>query len=34
MVQNDEKVYGVSKERLELLFDVGTFVELGGSDLE
>ncbi|MBE6596163.1 MAG: hypothetical protein E7641_00695 [Ruminococcaceae bacterium] len=29
MVQNDEKVYGVSKERLELLFDVGTFVELG-----
>ncbi len=29
MVQNDEKVYGLSKERLESLFDVGTFVELG-----
>lgn len=29
MIQNDEKVYGVSKERLESLFDVGTFVELG-----
>ena len=29
MVQNDEKVYGVSKARLDLLFDVGTFVELG-----
>jgi len=29
MVQNDQKVYGVSKERIESLFDVGTFVELG-----
>ncbi|MBQ8141029.1 MAG: hypothetical protein IJ038_04975 [Clostridia bacterium] len=29
MVQIDEKVYGVSKERIESLFDVGTFVELG-----
>ena len=29
MVKNGEKVYGVSKERLERLFDVGTFVELG-----
>ena len=29
MVQNDEKVYGLSKERLESLFDAGTFVELG-----
>ena len=29
MVQNDGKVYGLSKERLELLFDAGTFVELG-----
>lgn len=29
MVQIDEKVYGNSKERLELLFDAGTFVELG-----
>ncbi len=28
MVQFDEKVYGVSKERIESLFDVGTFVEL------
>lgn len=28
MVQNDEKAYGVSKERLESLFDSGTFVEL------
>lgn len=29
MVQIDEKVYGVSKERLESIFDGGTFVELG-----
>ena len=29
MVQHDEKVYGVSKERIESLFDAGTFVELG-----
>lgn len=29
MVQIDEKKYGVSKERLEMLFDIGTFVELG-----
>ncbi len=29
MVQIDEKVYGLSKERLEALFDSGTFVELG-----
>ncbi len=29
MVQIDEKVYGVSKERIECLFDAGTFVELG-----
>lgn len=29
MVQIDEKVYGVSKERIESLFDAGTFVELG-----
>ena len=29
MVQNDEKVYGLSKERIEGLFDAGTFVELG-----
>ncbi len=29
MVQIDEKVYGVSKERIEKLFDAGTFVELG-----
>ena len=29
MIQNDEKVYGVSKDRLESLFDIGTFVELG-----
>ncbi len=29
MVQIDEKVYGTSKERLESLFDTGTFVELG-----
>lgn len=29
MVQIDEKVYGVSKDRIECLFDAGTFVELG-----
>ena len=29
MVQNDEKVYGLSKARLEAIFDEGTFVELG-----
>ena len=29
MVQHDDKVYGVSKERIESLFDAGTFVELG-----
>ncbi|MBQ9087026.1 MAG: hypothetical protein IJY47_07565 [Clostridia bacterium] len=29
MVQNDEKVYGLSKARLESIFDAGTFVELG-----
>ncbi|MBO5938911.1 MAG: hypothetical protein J6Q82_05370 [Clostridia bacterium] len=29
MVQFDEKSYGVSKARLESLFDAGTFVELG-----
>lgn len=29
MVQLDEKVYGVSKERIASLFDAGTFVELG-----
>lgn len=29
MVQNDEKVYGLSKERLKSLFDSGTFVEIG-----
>ena len=29
MVQNDEKVYGLSKARLESLFDSGTFVEIG-----
>ena len=29
MLQIDEKVYGVSKERLESIFDTGTFVELG-----
>ncbi len=29
MVQTDEKVYGVSKARLESIFDVGTFVEIG-----
>ena len=29
MIQIDEKVYGASKERLEMLFDAGTFVELG-----
>ena len=29
MVQNDEKMYGLSKARLESLFDAGTFVELG-----
>jgi acetyl-CoA carboxylase carboxyltransferase component len=29
MVQIDEKSYGLSKERLESIFDSGTFVELG-----
>ena len=29
MVQTDKKTYGVSKARLEALFDAGTFVELG-----
>ena len=29
MVQIDEKVYGLSKARLESVFDAGTFVELG-----
>ena len=29
MVQMDEKVYGLSKARIESIFDVGTFVELG-----
>ncbi|MBQ9783099.1 MAG: hypothetical protein IJW44_01105 [Clostridia bacterium] len=29
MVQAEEKVYGLSKARLESLFDAGTFVELG-----
>lgn len=29
MVQFDEKAYGLSKERLEAIFDEGTFVELG-----
>ncbi len=29
MVQIDEKVYGNSKAKLELIFDAGTFVELG-----
>ncbi|MBR4013859.1 MAG: hypothetical protein IKJ00_06145, partial [Clostridia bacterium] len=29
MVQVDEKVYGPSKEKLESIFDLGTFVELG-----
>lgn len=29
MVQIDEKVYGLSKSRIESLFDAGTFVELG-----
>lgn len=29
MVQIDEKVYGLSKARLESIFDAGTFVELG-----
>ena len=29
MVQIDEKVYGLSKARLESIFDSGTFVELG-----
>lgn len=29
MVQNDEKLCGLSKERLVSLFDAGTFVELG-----
>ena len=29
MVQNNELLYGQSKERLESIFDAGTFVELG-----
>ena len=29
MVQNNHLVYGKSKERLESIFDLGTFVELG-----
>lgn len=29
MIQNDKKTYGVSKERIETLFDSSTFVELG-----
>lgn len=29
MVQIDEKVYGASKAKVESIFDVGTFVELG-----
>ena len=29
MVQIDEKVYGASKEKIESIFDLGTFVELG-----
>jgi len=29
MIQNDKKTYGVSKERIEQLFDSATFVELG-----
>ena len=29
MVQNNELLYGQSKERLESIFDTGTFVELG-----
>jgi len=29
MLQNDEKVYGLSKAKLESIFDTGTFVELG-----
>lgn len=29
MVQIDEKVYGLSKAKIESIFDVGTFVELG-----
>ncbi|MBR2388397.1 MAG: hypothetical protein IKB02_06460 [Clostridia bacterium] len=29
MVQNNQLVYGQSKERLESIFDAGTFVELG-----
>ena len=29
MVQNNHLVYGKSKERLESVFDLGTFVELG-----
>ena len=29
MVQNNQLVYGKSKERLESIFDAGTFVELG-----
>ena len=29
MVQIDEKTYGLSKQRLEAIFDEGTFVELG-----
>ena len=29
MVHFDEKAYGLSKARLEAMFDSGTFVELG-----
>ena len=29
MVQNNDLLYGHSKERLESIFDAGTFVELG-----
>ena len=29
MVKKDQLKYGLSKERLELIFDAGTFVELG-----
>lgn len=29
MVQNNQLTYGLSKERLEAIFDAGTFVELG-----
>ena len=29
MVQNNQLTYGLSKERLEAIFDAGTFVETG-----